>query len=113
MCFGWDCASLFVLLQPSYFRDWIKGVGKLRLWKLRHYVVSPLSGVDANAEQVRRGMAWVFDSYVNDRSLYTLQENARSDRLGLWADAQPKAAVGVAGGEGRAGVQGTPVAGLH
>ncbi|HEX2474397.1 MAG TPA: hypothetical protein VHK01_06620 [Lacipirellulaceae bacterium] len=28
---------------------------------------------DANAEQVRRGMAWVFDRYVNDRSLYPLQ----------------------------------------
>ncbi|HEX2477564.1 MAG TPA: thermonuclease family protein [Lacipirellulaceae bacterium] len=28
------------------------------------------SGIDANAEQVRRGMAWVFDRYVKDRSLY-------------------------------------------
>jgi endonuclease YncB( thermonuclease family) len=39
------------------------------------------SGVDANAEQVRRGMAWVFDRYVNDRSLYPLQERARATRL--------------------------------
>jgi endonuclease YncB( thermonuclease family) len=45
------------------------------------------AGVDANAEQVRRGMAWVFNRY--DRSLYPLQEAARSDRLGLWADAEP------------------------
>ncbi|HET9403141.1 MAG TPA: thermonuclease family protein [Burkholderiales bacterium] len=30
------------------------------------------SGIDANAEQVRRGMAWVFDRYVKDRSLYSL-----------------------------------------
>jgi endonuclease YncB( thermonuclease family) len=37
-------------------------------------------GIDANAEQVRRGMAWVFDRYVKDWSLY---------RLGLWADAAP------------------------
>jgi endonuclease YncB( thermonuclease family) len=29
-------------------------------------------GIDANAEQVRRGMAWVFDRYVKDRSLYPL-----------------------------------------
>jgi endonuclease YncB( thermonuclease family) len=33
-------------------------------------------GIDANEEQVRRGMAWVFD--VKDRSLYPLQEAARS-----------------------------------
>jgi endonuclease YncB( thermonuclease family) len=46
-------------------------------------------GIDANAEQVRRGMAWVFDRYVNDPSLYPLQDAARSARLGLWADAAP------------------------
>jgi endonuclease YncB( thermonuclease family) len=39
------------------------------------------SGVDANAEQVRRGMAWVFDRYVKDRSLDPLQERARATRL--------------------------------
>jgi endonuclease YncB( thermonuclease family) len=32
-------------------------------------------------------MAWVFDRYVKDRSLYPLQDAARSGRLGLWADA--------------------------
>jgi endonuclease YncB( thermonuclease family) len=46
-------------------------------------------GIDANAEQVRRGMAWVFDRYVKDRSLYSLQDAARSARRGLWADAAP------------------------
>jgi endonuclease YncB( thermonuclease family) len=44
-------------------------------------------GVDANAEQVRRGMAWVFDRYVKDRSLYSLQDRAWAQRLGLWSDA--------------------------
>src|SRR5262245_47734392 len=43
-------------------------------------------GVDANAEQVRRGMAWVFDRYVTDRSLYALQDQARHARAGLWTD---------------------------
>jgi endonuclease YncB( thermonuclease family) len=47
------------------------------------------SGIDANAEQVRRGMAWVFDRYVKDRSLYPLQDRARAQRLGLWTDAEP------------------------
>ena len=46
-------------------------------------------GVDANAEQVRRGMAWVFDRYVRDRSLYPLQQQARAARVGLWSDSSP------------------------
>ena len=45
--------------------------------------------VDANAEQVRRGMAWVFDRYATDRALYNLQDDARSARRGLWADQSP------------------------
>jgi len=48
-------------------------------------------GVDANAEQLRRGMAWVFDRYVTDRSLYALQSEARAAHVGLWADKTPTA----------------------
>ena len=48
-------------------------------------------GIDANAEQVRRGMAWVFDRYVKDRSLYPLQDEAKAARRGLWADKAPVA----------------------
>jgi len=48
-------------------------------------------GIDANAEQVRRGMAWVYDRYVTDRSLYALQNEARAAHAGLWADAAPTA----------------------
>lgn len=47
------------------------------------------AGVDANSEQVRRGMAWVYDRYVTDRALYAIQADARADRRGLWADASP------------------------
>jgi endonuclease YncB( thermonuclease family) len=47
------------------------------------------NGVDANAEQVRAGMAWVFDKYVTDRSLYTVQDEARVARRGLWSDRDP------------------------
>jgi endonuclease YncB( thermonuclease family) len=47
------------------------------------------AGIDANAEQVRQGMAWVYDRYVTDRSLYPLQETARTARRGLWADPSP------------------------
>lgn len=42
--------------------------------------------IDANAEQLRRGMAWVYDKYVTDRSLYALQDEAKSARRGLWLD---------------------------
>ncbi len=46
-------------------------------------------GADANAEQLRRGMAWVYDKYVTDRSLYNTQDEARVARRGLWADENP------------------------
>jgi endonuclease YncB( thermonuclease family) len=46
-------------------------------------------GTDSSAEQVHAGMAWVFDRYVKDRSLYAVQTAAREDRRGLWGDAAP------------------------
>ena len=50
------------------------------------------SGIDANAEQVRRGMAWVFVRYAPpDSPLYKLQGDAQAERRGLWIDPQPMA----------------------
>lgn len=49
------------------------------------------AGVDANAEQVRAGMAWVFDKHVTDRALCATQDEARAARRGLWVDAVPVA----------------------
>ncbi|MDP1673489.1 MAG: thermonuclease family protein [Burkholderiales bacterium] len=47
-------------------------------------------GVDANAEQVRRGMAWVFDRYApKDSPLYSIQDAAKASRRGLWSDPNP------------------------
>lgn len=46
-------------------------------------------GIDASAEQVRAGLAWVFDRYVTDRTLYAVQDAARAAQRGLWADADP------------------------
>ncbi len=48
-------------------------------------------GQDASAHQVQAGMAWVYDRYVTDRSLYMPQDMARSGRRGLWGDANPLA----------------------
>lgn len=47
------------------------------------------AGTDAQVHQVREGMAWVFDRYVTDRALYSLQDEARGARRGLWADPNP------------------------
>ncbi len=49
------------------------------------------AGVDANAAQVRRGMAWVYDRYAKDKTLYRLQDEARSTGRGLWVDRSPVA----------------------
>lgn len=50
------------------------------------------AGLDANAEQVRRGMAWVFVRYVAKSSpLYRIQAEARTEQRGLWSDAHPAA----------------------
>jgi endonuclease YncB( thermonuclease family) len=42
--------------------------------------------VDANVEQVRAGVAWVFDRSVIDRSLHALQDEVKAAMRGLWAD---------------------------
>ena len=47
------------------------------------------NGVNVNAEQVRRGMAWVADQSVEDRELNQLQEEARAAKRGLWSYESP------------------------
>ena len=48
------------------------------------------AGTDANAEQVRLGMAWVFVRYASPSSpLYVLQNEAKAARRGLWTDPSP------------------------
>ena len=54
-----------------------------------------VGGVDANLEQVRAGLAWVYTDYEreltpSDRSLYRAAERqARSLHAGLWAESNP------------------------
>lgn len=45
--------------------------------------------VDANEYQVKNGLAWVYDKYVTDYSLYALQEQAKSKGIGLWSEKSP------------------------
>jgi endonuclease YncB( thermonuclease family) len=46
-------------------------------------------GIDANAEQVKRGMAWAFVKYLTDSSIAYLEKVARDKRVGLWSDQNP------------------------
>lgn len=47
-------------------------------------------GIDANREQVRQGMAWVYRKYApKDSPLYAVEDEAKAARRGLWADAEP------------------------
>lgn len=47
------------------------------------------SGLDVNAEMVRRGMAWVYVKYARDRGLSQIEVEAREQRRGVWADKNP------------------------
>ena len=47
------------------------------------------AGVDANAEQVKRGMAWAYRQYLTDNTIGTLEDEAKASGVGLWADANP------------------------
>ena len=46
-------------------------------------------GIDANASMVDSGMAWVYDRYATDETLYEYQEEAQSERRGLWSRNDP------------------------
>jgi endonuclease YncB( thermonuclease family) len=46
-------------------------------------------GKDANAEQVRAGMAWAYTRYQIDPVFTQLEQRARAARVGLWRDAEP------------------------
>jgi hypothetical protein len=44
-----------------------------------------IGGLDVNAEQIRRGMAWVYRKYNKDKSLLALEQEAKNARRGLWS----------------------------
>jgi micrococcal nuclease len=46
-------------------------------------------GTDANASQVKAGMAHVYPKYAKDPALFALQDEARAAKRGLWADPAP------------------------
>lgn len=44
---------------------------------------------NVDAEQVRRGMAWVYRQFAKTGDLYRLEAEAKQARRGLWADVAP------------------------
>lgn len=48
-----------------------------------------VDGLDVNREQVRRGMAMVYEKYASDRTLYNDQKAAQASKLGVWAEESP------------------------
>jgi endonuclease YncB( thermonuclease family) len=54
-----------------------------------------VDGLDANLEQIKRGMAWHYKAYQREQSVLDRQsyaeaeEVARGARVGLWKDDQP------------------------
>lgn len=73
LCFG-RRARIQVVNQDAYGRT----VGRVTC-----------GGQDASAEQVRRGLAWVYVRYASDPVLYRLEREARAARRGLWQDPEP------------------------
>jgi endonuclease YncB( thermonuclease family) len=43
-------------------------------------------GLDVNAEQVKRGTAWVYRKYAHDQALFALEQEAKNNKRSLWAD---------------------------
>ena len=48
-----------------------------------------VNGVEVNRQMVATGNAWHYAAYSKDKSLATLQSQAQSQRLGLWAQPDP------------------------
>ncbi len=46
---------------------------------------------NVNEEMVASGSAWVYERHANDKKLDRLQDEARSERRGLWATRKPVA----------------------
>lgn len=43
-----------------------------------------VSNLDVNAEMVKQGAAWVYRQYAKDQALYSLEDQAKAAKRGLW-----------------------------
>ena len=84
--FGLESArSLATLCYKKQAKvEWKTKAGRLHLGAV------DCAGAEANAEQVRRGMAWVSPRQTGPGSaLYELEAYARLQKVGLWAAEKP------------------------
>lgn len=44
-----------------------------------------VNGVDANLEQVKKGMAWVYRQYAKDPAYFSAEEAAKAAKVGVWS----------------------------
>lgn len=72
------CFKKFVAVNDKGTDRYRRTIGRVRC-----------DGVDANAEQVRQGMAWAYRDYLTDQSIAELEAEAKSAKRGLWGDAHP------------------------
>ena len=84
------CAGEHVVLRPTTTDRYGRTVARVEC-----------RGKDANAEQVRTGMAWAYMQYQSDPVIPTLERQARAARAGLWV-AEGTAGAPVAPWEWRA-----------
>ncbi|MBF0609516.1 MAG: thermonuclease family protein [Magnetococcales bacterium] len=49
-----------------------------------------LGNTNINAEQVRQGMAWTYEQYAKDPTLFQFQQEAMDAKRGLWAAPNPQ-----------------------
>lgn len=49
-----------------------------------------VDGLEVNAEQIRRGMAWEYSNFHSNKALIALQKEARQAPRGLWAQGHPQ-----------------------
>lgn len=47
------------------------------------------NGIDANKDQIKNGMAWVYVKYAKDKSLFAIEKEAKDKKIGLWQDKNP------------------------
>lgn len=73
LCFGKDA-----VLQKTDTDRYGRTVAKVRC-----------AGIDANAEQIRVGLAWAYRKYLHDQSLLDFENEARVAKRGLWIDSDP------------------------
>lgn len=55
----------------------------------RAVAVVRCEGIEANLEQVKRGMAWVYERYASDQRYFDAQKFAKAKGIGLWSQSNP------------------------